>query len=403
MEHPPKRASFEGIPSEIRLTIYSYLLSDKNVVVLGPKRVLRPQYQTALFTVNKKISSESLTYFCAENGFVAIGSNMGYFLRTCTHAVPLIVGDSVRHFNHYILSAELVTYNAAGAAELGGVHLALLACRHLSNFVRLLNAEHSTIRNVGRTSTVHLLYCTKSNFFTPKPSVIDCVVDGIKGIRKIENHDGGHLRITIDGDLEMEKAESIKAATDPPALTLAEVLDQAVQAKERGNNFYRACDYNAARCEYFVAIYTMGNMHNELRQDPILRCRLESLLVNLYTNTSLLDSKQGAYESAVLQAEMAWDATNTRAAGDTSTPAQKAKLLYRLGCTLVDVGKDGKAIERLKEAHSYVPGDIHINAKLEEVTTRFESRRKKLDMKYRARMSEKAFGWNLGTWEQPAA
>ncbi|MCJ1396308.1 hypothetical protein MMC18_009197 [Xylographa bjoerkii] len=377
MEHSPKKASFEGIPPEIRLNIYSYLLSDQNVVVLKTKRVLRPQYQTALSTINKKISTESLAYFCVENGFVAVGTNLGYFLSTYAHAIPLIVSDSVRHFRHSILSAEFVLYQASGAIQPEGLHLAIFASRHLSNFVRLVNAEHSTLRNVGRTSTVHLLYCTKSSFFKLKPSVIDCVVDGIKGIRRIENHEG---------------AEEIKAATDPPALTLVEVLDQATQAKERGNRFYRAGNYNAARGEYFISIYTAGNMRNEILQEPVLLCRFETLLINIYTNTSLLDSKQGEYETAFSQAEMAWKATINRTGGDTTTPAQKAKLLYRLGCTSVDNGKDGKAIEILTDALSYVPGDIHIKTKLEEVTARCESRRKQLDLRYRARMSEKAFG-----------
>lgn len=63
MKHSHSEASFENIPPEIRLEIYKYLLSDQNVVVLKQERVLRPQYQTSLFFVNKEISSKSLAYF----------------------------------------------------------------------------------------------------------------------------------------------------------------------------------------------------------------------------------------------------------------------------------------------------------------------------------------------------
>ena len=390
MEHFPKKASLEGIPLEIRLNIYSYLLLDQNVIVLKPKGILRPQYQTALFTVNQNISTESLAYFRAENGFVTVGTNLGYFLSACTHAIPLVAGDSVRHFNHYILTAEFVVFSAAGAPEPREVHLSIFAGRHLSNFVRLINAEHSTLRNMGRTSTVHLVYCTKSSSFKLKPSVVDCVVYGIKGIRRIESRDGAPLRITIDGDLEVEQVEEIKAASDPTPYLLDEFLNQAEQAKERGNNFYRDGNYNAARGEYFIAISTAGNMHNELMADPDTRCRLEALLINIFTNSSLLNTKQGEYESALSQAERAWKAAMARSVPSTST--QNAKLLYRLGCTLVDVGKDGEATQRLTEALSYMPGDTHIKAKLAEVTARCDARRKQSDLKYRARMSEKAFG-----------
>ena len=332
MEHSLKRASFEGIPPEIRLNIYSYILSDRNVIVLKPKRVLRPQYQTALFTLNRRISTESLAYFWSENAFVKVGTNMGYFLSTCTHAIPLIVGDNLRHFLHFVLSVELITHNAAAAAHSEEHYLAIIAAKHLSNFVWLINAEHSTIRNTGHTSTVHLRYYTKNNLFGIKPSVTEFIVDGMKGIRKIQNREESRLEINIGGDLDAQKAEEIKAATNPPALTLAEILGEAEEAKERGNKLYREGNYNAARGEYSISVYMAGNMRNEFVEHPILLYKFESLFINIHTNSSLLDTKQGVYESAFSQAEKAWDLTVNRTGGDTSTPVQKAKLLYRLGC-----------------------------------------------------------------------
>ncbi|MCJ1381724.1 hypothetical protein MMC17_004835 [Xylographa soralifera] len=378
MAHFPKKASLEDIPSEIRLNIYSYLLSDQNVIVLKGG-ILCPKYTKALFTLNKNISTESLAYFCAENGFVTIGTNLGSFLSTCAFQLPLILGDNVRQFSHSVLSAEIITDRAAPyIGELGRLCFAIIASRHLSNFVRLLNTEHCEMYIRGRTTTVHLLYRTKDNLFTPKRSAIACAIGGIKGIRNIEGlRTRGRLGITIEGDLDMQTAEEIIASTDPPAPTFAEILDHAVQAKERGDDFFQACDYNAARTEYIISlrtVYTAGERHYGFLPEPIWQSRYRFLLVSLYTVTSLLNSKQGEYESAVAQADMAMSMGMGPPGEIGASPARKAELVYRVGCTLVDAGRDDQAAKRFREALSYVPDDVQIKTKLEETTARWDAR-----------------------------
>lgn len=78
--------SLDTIPLEMRHEIYSYLLllrravkeSDQTVGLdVGEQRTwLIPDISTALFRVNRQISSESIEYFYGENAFVALASKI---------------------------------------------------------------------------------------------------------------------------------------------------------------------------------------------------------------------------------------------------------------------------------------------------------------------------------------
>ena len=67
--------SFETLPVEIRWQIYSYLLLGDDVVQLERNSrllSLLPNFQTAIFRLNKRISAEALLYFHEQNAFVTV-------------------------------------------------------------------------------------------------------------------------------------------------------------------------------------------------------------------------------------------------------------------------------------------------------------------------------------------
>ncbi|MCJ1438718.1 hypothetical protein MMC27_008108 [Xylographa pallens] len=411
MAHSSDRASFESIPTEIRFNIYQYLLSDRNVIVVKLNGTLRPKYQTALFTVNKKISTESLVYFCSENGFVSMKTDLGPFLSSCTQEIPLIVGDRIKHFNHTVLSAKIIRDNAPEETELEWFCTAIFASRHLSNFVRLFNTEHPGIAESSQSTAVHLLYRTKGHFFTPKRRAIDYAVDGIKGIRSVDNTRGGcQLEITVDGDLDMQTAEEIQASADIRAPTEAITLAQAAHAKKRGDAFYATGDYNAARGEYGIAIRIIYATNLQIQVDDASHRGLKYLLFNLYKLTSRLNTQQRLYQLAVVQAEMALR-TGLREAGMASptairlTSAQAGRLFFRLACTLADVGNDRRAVQKFTVAQYYLPHCTHIDAKLQAAKARLAARREqeRLAVEDRARTSENAGGREVDTSEPPSS
>ncbi|MCJ1295420.1 hypothetical protein MMC34_006983 [Xylographa carneopallida] len=373
-----ERNIFERLPLEIRLHIYSYLLSDENVVVVKPDGTVRPQYQTALFTVNRKISSESLAYFCAENGFVVIRTNMGTFVSECAYQIPVIVDDSVKRSYHYILSANIIKGCAANQAELGGFCQAIFASRHLSNFVRLLNTEPPDFSGRGRNLAVFLRYRTHPDFFTPKRRVVDDVANGFNGIRNTGfAREKGHLKITITGDLDMKTAKEIKDSSDPPTPTMADILHRAEQAKESADDFSAIDNYVAARFEYQMVtriICTAKHIYRNEFEDHDLFVDHMCLLFNSFTNMSLLYTKWGEYQSALLAARMSLRLGRWSAGGNSLSPAQVAKLWFRVGCTLVDVGADTEAVIMLHTAVYNTPDDIQMQAKLQETMAREDAR-----------------------------
>ena len=388
MAYSSERASLEGIPPEIRFNIYQYLLSDRNVIVIKPNGVLRPRYQTSLFTVNKKISTESLAYFCSENGFVSMKTDLGPFLLGCAQEIPLFVGDRVNHFKHPILSVSIIRDGTLDKTEPEWLSTAIFASRHLSNFVRLFNTEHPGIAGSSQTTDVHLLYRTKGNFFTPKRSALDCVVDGIKGIRSVDNiPGGGHLQITVDGDLGVQTAEDIKASVDTCAPTKAITLDQALQVKRRGDDFYKAGDPNAARGEYLIAIRIIYATYTQEWEDDLSQYKLKCLLFKLFKLTSDLNTKQGLHRLAVRQAEMALHMGTVEAHLNSRTAirlngAQTGQLYYRLGCALINAGIYKQALDKLIKAHLYLPEREDIMAKLLLASVRWHDEDKQRHLAY---------------------
>ncbi|RDW87339.1 hypothetical protein BP5796_03033 [Coleophoma crateriformis] len=379
--------SLLGIPTEIRLKIYSYLLSERNVTVLTTEGTLSPRYQTALFRVNKQIYEEAQSYFHSENALVLVENHEAHFLSTCRRAIPLTIPAPAQTFKNYVLKAQIQSCNARTAKKAYGSGRAIFASRHLANFVRLLNAEHSILRNTGSKTRVDLLYRTQCRYYRGNSRIYDSVTEGIKGIRPIENDNGSRLTIKVHGDLDAAKANEIQMAVRPSYNAVLALMDGKI-AKERGNALYKAGDYNAARAEYLIAVYTFASYRHEFDHDAALIHEFETLFINISTNSSLLDSKQGRHKSAVSQARKALEMASTRSIEDT--PDQKAKYRFRLGCALADNGQDLEAADELENAAALAPGNISIRAKLKQVHTRLTRHQTKSDSTFRANLS-KAF------------
>lgn len=387
MAFRPSSVSLLDIPIEIRLKIYSYLLAEQNVTVLRTDGTLHPRYETALFRVNKQIYEESHSYFHSENAFVLVENHEAYFLSTCRRAIPLTIPAPAQTFKNYVLKVQIQSCNKRIAKKEYESGRAVFAGRHVTNFVRLLNAEHSILRNTGNKTRVDLLYRTQCRNYRGNGRIYNCVTEGIKGIRPIENGSGSQLTIKVHGDVDVGKANEIQSAVLPSYNAISALLDGKI-AKEQGNALYKAGDYNAARAEYLIAVYTFASYKDEFDQDPALMHEFETLFINISTNSSLLDSKQGRHRSAVSQARKALDMSNSRSIGDT--PDQQVKHRYRLGCALADNGQDLEAANELEIAAAFAPENMSIRAKLKQVHTRLARHQKKSDSTFRANLS-KAF------------
>ena len=399
MEQLATAASLNGLPAELRLKVYSYVLSDVNVVVLKPGKFLHPEYATGLFTVNKKISSESLAYFHVENAFVVIRTNLDHFLNHyCLHAIPLITDCCGEHakllakdFQSYALKINYRIVKARpGSALSSKPSFAVFAGRHLSNFVRTLNSHYMQVWEPGWTTKVDFTLRTNINYFEGNTRVRASLIEGMKGLRKIEIP----FILRFYGNWKADLVKEVKAATNLPCLTMEKALEEATLLKERGNAYYRSGDYNSARGDYTLSCNTIDNFHELVINGDCTQAEAdtyESLLIALDLNTSLLDSHQHEYKSAIARARRAWTATIKRPGGDISTLEQKAKLQFRIGAALADDEQFGDAIKALEVAAAYTPENGAIGKKIEEVKVRLVRSQRQSMMKFRENLLRKAF------------
>ncbi|KAL3417535.1 hypothetical protein PVAG01_10545 [Phlyctema vagabunda] len=373
-----------SVPVEIRLKIYSYLLSDPYVSHLRSDGTLCSRYTTALFTVNQQISDEALAYFHSENAFVLVENHEAYFLATCRRAIPLLLPTSLQCFRNYALSVSIHSSNSRSAKKAYTSGRAIFSSRHLSNFVRLLNAEHAILRNTDTRTRIDLHYRTDAIEYRGNARVLKCVTEGIKGLRPIHNPKGGHLSIRVCGDLDPEGALEVQRSK-LSSYTATTALVEGKLAKERGNALYKAGDYNAARGEYLISVYTFASFKDEYDHDPKLVHEFETLFINISTNSSLLETRQGRHQAAVAQARKALDMSLSRCVEDSAE--QKAKYRFRLACALADNGQHPEAADELSIAVALAPENMSIKAKLKQVNTRLTRHQKRSDSRFRANLS----------------
>ena len=402
MEQLTKPASLNGLPAELRLKIYSYVLLDVNVIALKAGKFLRPEYATALFTVNRKISSESLAYFHVENAFVVVRTNMDQFLNHyCLHTIPLITDCCNEHprlvkllakdFQSYALKINYRIVKARACSALSSKpSFAVFAGRHLSNFVRTLNSHYMHVWETGWTTKVDFTLRTNTNYFEGNSRVRASLVEGMKGLRKIEIP----FILKFYGNWTPDLVKEVKVATNLPCFTMEMALKEATFLKERGNAYYRSGDYNSARGDYSLSCNTIDTFHEIVVHGDCTSAEADtyqSLLIALDLNTSILDSHQREYKSAIILARRAWAATIERRGGDISTLEQKAKLQFRIGSALADDEQFGDAIKAFETAATYTPENGAIGKKVEEVKVQLARSQEESMMKFRDNLSRKAF------------
>lgn len=105
---------------------------------------MESKYETALFIVCKKISNEALDCFYTTNAFVAIESNMGYFLQKCPKVMPTVTREEpdIRTVPSYALKIyhlpAIDTFHD-GTHPRRNISYAVFPGRHLATFLQLLN------------------------------------------------------------------------------------------------------------------------------------------------------------------------------------------------------------------------------------------------------------------------
>ena len=142
--------SFTTLPFEIRREIYSYLLLGDTIPSASRSRILRPNYATTLFCVNRQISTESLDYFYTQNAFILVQWETQFcmefsMLRQLCSLVPCLPEQPPP--SHLVAGRFPLTLGLNYTRSYPGYRSSkvtsfIMSSRELHLFVKVLNAFH---------------------------------------------------------------------------------------------------------------------------------------------------------------------------------------------------------------------------------------------------------------------
>ncbi|KAI9096086.1 hypothetical protein DFS34DRAFT_715544 [Phlyctochytrium arcticum] len=176
---------------------------------------------------------------------------------------------------------------------------------------------------------------------------------------------------------------------ESPRVPLSIRYAQARTQKDQANALYSQKDYTAAADAYMHAVdllkqasWSVPESDAAFNQDDVAR-----LSMTLYSNLAAAQLKLGHAQEAVTACRKGLELADEVGSGDVG-PGE-AKLVFRLGLALMEVGKFDESEESLKRAAVMVPEDQAIKLAVRQVGKRRQTARKgELDM-YRAMVGNK--------------
>ena len=221
--------TLDTIPAEIRLQIYSYLLSDaKAFAVLtlpdnecGECNIRKkPKFTTGLFLVNRKISIEALQYFYRENAFIAVYVDKTT-LQICLSLFPALhwdveidSGDSFDppvhlrplHLSEMALEIRFV-YFSNRLISLPRDNLVLVfGVRYLPILIRFFNNFHYEKLSKGVRVDARLKFNLGNRYYLSNRSVSNRVISALRTLRS-SVHTSGHLGLTFSAGSFIESRD----------------------------------------------------------------------------------------------------------------------------------------------------------------------------------------------------
>ncbi|MCJ1420551.1 hypothetical protein MMC32_006908 [Xylographa parallela] len=356
--------NFNEIPPEIRLRIYSYvLLSEQTVVPLvaggaSGENILRSHYETALFTVNMKISDESLSYFYSRNAFVAVETNMTRFLSECCRAIPMNFGHCKTQFGGIVLKLQFYQFVGHASMRYTRCAFAVFSRRYLRNFIRLFEVNHSPIRQWSSKDSVtrmDLIFKTTGGYFKDNPVIKSSLVNDIKMLRGFPEATENHIALTFHSVLSR-----------PDVLAQTGEIEETKRLIPKGDQFYQLGDYDAARGEYLIAL-SMATVPSQSGFEETTLETMDLLYIELRSKISVLDSEQKRYSSATIEAGKALELPDDRGLAPIVPTLRHIELYIRWATTMADNGHFESALEVLTTSCPFGLEHPALRRKVEEV------------------------------------
>ena len=334
-------ASFTTIARELRQEIYSYLLLPRNTYqekkVAGGSILLFPEISTSLFTLNKQISNESLSYFYGQNEFVAVSAlrqNEQLLMRMiapcflCDEEKQAACRDKVSLMVEFTYQSRSMPEPHTGALDL------VCTVRDLPDYLRLLNAQHFCFGVSERQRTLgHFHFNLGVGYYNK--GTADRLIKVLKEHLKVlllRLPDDPPDIYSFDGTLEAERLANLK--TQPfDRHSYWTSLDDCRCFLDKANHAINVGHFEVAQ-GFLHSIFWLMDMYRQGQVRDLLPI-WESIEIELSVRLAVSYGRAGMDKLACISVASALDAEKTRLLGHTE-PAQYAYLYFVLAGVLID-------------------------------------------------------------------
>ena len=356
-----------------------------------------PHFSTALFLVNKRISSETLDYFYGENGFVSIETPFPEVVGACRLTVPCICWIEQDHLKYTQLctGARNMALNIAFRYDsdsklIGGYQacpsLLFIGMRYIMHAIRLINHVHSEHAYRDVRVNVLVIWHLNKQRFSSNMTLAKQAVSAFKSLRTSSGRGGSlsvHFNFHCTGkqwfpmalvENEIRKAERQQLKPRDPLENCEWAFQQAEKESEKGNygiaEGYLRLITSFLRPLMLLLPHAQRNLHLLTEADNACTERF----IRLAINRSLAKE----HHHACIHAANAIMSEGARTFGKAA-PEQKAYLLYTIGCILSDTGNFDRAdclayargffLQASKSIPEDCPAKLDIDIKIGEIKT----------------------------------
>ena len=237
---PPPRASFLGLPLELRNEIYRHLLSTHYTRLdlgLGRARYL---FHPAILAINRQIYDESTAVLRQENKFILIATSWASFEEDLLVQGKFpIIAECRDEINKLPPTHMFVQLDFRGEVNTNFISLYLTCLEDLPHLCRLL--FYASCQAKDFTSLLHITLALQNPHAASGTVPKKLQESFLMPFAVLKGLDG----LIIKGPRDEAVERQLRKAMKIPNPTAAEYLESAARLKDNGNAAFKAGDYAA--------------------------------------------------------------------------------------------------------------------------------------------------------------
>jgi len=221
---------------------------------------LYPRFETALFTVSRRLSEASLHNFYGSQMFISITSNLCCFNSENNNVVGLVVPvtiipegiQSIEGTAKSPFSLTIIRTPPSGISRHQTTKY-VVAARYLPTIIRLINAELALAANLKGVTTIRAIfhvdkYC---EVWGKNPHIIQ--QDLVNQIQKLRQPKIGGVPFSLEVvGLPTQLAKEVTLAASRTGVPLESVIEEARLSYDKMSKWSHEGDHSATRAEWII-------------------------------------------------------------------------------------------------------------------------------------------------------